>query len=174
MARVTLTSQVATLTSQVADLQRELELAKRQLADVTTEKGVLLESNIAKDQRIDLLKSEVAACHDEMAKFESAIESYAHRCDALEELVSTKQEPQPQRPVTVPKPLPSSDAVVESAPSIEITDLDRAIWRKFQALPREQRLAIIEFARPIVGHVGIHNIVTVRAAWHESQAQSVA
>lgn len=168
MARVTLSAQVSALTSQVADLQRELELTKRQLADTTTEKGILLESNIAKDQRIDLLESEVADCHDEMSKLESAIESWASRCDALEAMVATKSAPQAQRQASASKPLPSP-AAVESAPTIEVTDFDRAMWRKFQALPRETRLEIIAFARPEWGHVGIHNITEVRAAWRAAK-----
>lgn len=168
MARITLSAQVSALTSQVADLQRELELTKRQLANAATEKGVLLESNTAKDQRIDLLKSEIADCHDEMAKLESALESYAHRCDALEEIVSTQSASQPQCQVVASRPLPSS-TVVESAPTIEVSNFDRAMWRKFQELPRETRLEIIDFARPEWGHVGIHNIVEIRAAWHNAK-----
>lgn len=171
MARVTLTSQVATLTSQVADLQRELELTKRQLADALTEKGALLSQLASQEQDIPHhFQESYATLTDErnalIAENQRLVESCvaAHeRCDALEAIVA-KSMPQPQRQAAASKPLPSP-AVVESASTIEITDLDRAMWRKFQALPREQRLAIIEFARPEWGHVGIHNITEVRAAW---------
>lgn len=54
-----------------------------------------------------------------------------------------------------------------TTPVISITDSDKAVWSKFQALSREQRMVIINWARPQFGHVGINNIIQVRAAWHE-------
>ena len=172
MARVTLTSQVATLTSQVADLQRELELTKRQLADAMTEKGVLLNQLASQEPEIpQAFKESYATLVDErnqlIAENQRLVESCAaayQRCDALEAIVATKSAPQSQRQVSDSKPLPSP-AVVDAAPTIQVSDFDRAMWRKFQELPRETRLEIIDFARPEWGHVGIHNITEIRAAW---------
>jgi chromosome segregation ATPase len=152
----------------VSDLARELEMVKRQLADATTQVGILMSQLEASNQRAKSIEDDRDALAVENERLESAVESYAHRCDALEELVSTKQVAQPQRQATAPKTT-ASTAVVESAPTIEVTDFDRAMWRKFQELPRETRLEIIAFARPEWGHVGIHNIVEIRAAWHNAK-----
>lgn len=167
MARVTLKSQAIV----IAQLEA-------QVAELTTQVGVLMSQLEASNQRIKTITND---CDDLIAendrlvaesnRLESTVESYAHRCDALEEIVATKSAPQPQRPVTAPKPLPSP-AVVDAAPTIEVSDFDRAMWAKFQALPREQRLEIIAFARPEWGHVGIHNIVEIRAAWRAAKPLS--
>lgn len=176
MARVTLTSQVASLTAQVADLQRELELTKRQLADAMTEKGALLGQLATQESEIPQhFQESYAALMDERNQLitenqrltESCIAAY-ERCDALEAIVAAKSAPQPQRQAVAPSPLPSP-AVVDTAPTIEVSDFDRAMWSKFQALPRETRMEIIQFARPEWGHVGIHNIVEIRAAWHAAK-----
>lgn len=166
MARVTLTSQVATLTSQVADLQRELELTKRQLADALTEKGALLSQLASQEQDIPHhFQESYATLTDErnalIAENQRLVESCvaAHkRCDALETIVAKS---------SAPKPAP---AQVELAPVVQITDADRRVWAAFQALPREKRQSYYEFARSTVGHLGIHNIVAVREAYLAQQA----
>lgn len=157
MSRVTLKSQ--------AIIIAQLEA---QVAELTTQVGVLMSQLEASNQRAKSIADDRDALALENERLESAVESYAHRCDALEELVSTKSAPQPQRQAVTPKPLPSP-VMVESAPTIEVSDFDRAMWRKFQDLPREQRLEIIQFARPEWGHVGIHNIVEIRAAWRAAK-----
>lgn len=160
MARVTLKSQaiiISQLTAQVAELTTQVGVLMSQLQAAQQDVPHHLQERIATlvDERNELIA-------ENQRLTESCIAAY-ERCDALEAIVATKSAPQPQRQAAAPSPLPP--AVVESAPTIEITDLDRAMWRKFQALPREQRLAIIEFARPEWGHVGIHNITEIRAAW---------
>lgn len=88
------------------------------------------------------------------------------RCDKLEEIVANSK---PVSALRKPAPKPQP-ATAELAPVIQISDADRVFYAKFKALPREVRLAIIAFARPQFGNVGIDNIIAVRAAWHESQA----
>lgn len=150
MARVTLKSQaiiISQLTAQVAEL--------------TTQVGVLMSQLQAAQQDVPHhLQERIATLVDE--RNELIIENQ-RLCDALEAIIASTSAPQPQRQ-PAPKPLPSP-AVVESAPTVEVSDFDRAMWAKFQALPRERRLEIIAFARPEWGHVGIHNIAEVRAAW---------
>lgn len=175
MSKITAKSTKSAILAAYEDAIRELELVKRQLADVTTEKGVLLNQLATQEAEIPQhFQESYAALADErnalIAENQRLVESCAaayQRCDALEAIVAAKSALQPQRQ-PAPKPLPSP-AVVDAVPSIQVTDLDRATWRKFQALPREQRLAIIEFARPEWGHVGIHNIAEVRAAWRAAK-----
>lgn len=174
MSAINTKSTKAQILSAYNDLQRELELVKRQLQDALTEKGALL-SQLAQEQDIPHhFQESYATLTDErnalIAENQRLVESCvaAHeRCDALEAIVA-KSATQPQRQVTAPKPLPSP-AVVDAAPTIEVSDFDREMWAKFQALPRETRLEIIQFARPEWGHVGIHNIVQVRAAWRAAK-----
>lgn len=162
MPRVNLSTQVAALTAQVADLQRDLELTQRQLQDCLTEKGALLSQNAA-------LKDEVSTCHDELAKLEAAVESYAHRCDALEELLASKSKIPAKPKSPAPKPqVPVSE--LEAQPVVQITDADKRVWAAFNSLPREKRQSYYEFARATVGHLGIHNIAAVREAYLAKQA----
>jgi hypothetical protein len=167
MARVTLKSQAIIIDQLTA-----------QVAELTTQVGILMNQLQAAQQVQDVpqhLQESYATLVDErnelIAENQRLTESCvaAHeRCDALEAIIAAKSASQPQRQVTAPKPLPSP-AVVDAAPTIEVSDFDRAMWCKFQALPRETRLEIIAFARPEWGHVGIHNIVEIRAAWHNAK-----
>lgn len=163
MARVTLASQAIIIAQLTADLN-----------DSRTQVGVLMNQLATQEPEIpQAFKESYATLVDERNELiienqrltESTIAAH-ERCDALEAIVATKSAPQPQRQAAVSKPLPSP-AVAESAPVISITDSDKAVWSKFQALSREQRMVIINWARPQFGHVGINNIIQVRAAWHE-------
>ena len=169
MSRITLKSQsviIAQLEAQVAEL--------------TTHKGILMNEVACLSQElspndVDLLHEQIALQADEIntltqdnARLVQSCEAAHTRCDVLEELLVQAVD---VRPVVKSAPLMTvAPTVIESQPTVEITAQDRAFYAKFKALPREQRLAIIDFARPLVGHVGIHNIMTVRAAWRESQA----
>lgn len=136
--------------------QERIEQLERNAADDLRRIGVMMYEANVQAQRIVELEAEMATMFSK---------------SELEELIAL--EATYVKPVTAPKrQVPAS--VVESQPTIEINDFDRAMYAKFKALPREQRLAIIEFARPSFGHVGIHNIAEVRAAWHEYQAQQSA
>ena len=178
MSKITMKTNKTDMFAAYQDAIRELELVKRQLADVTTEKGVLMNQLQAAQQLQDIpqhLQESYATLVDErnelIAENQRLVDSCvaAHeRCDALEAIVAAKSAPQLQRQVTASKPLPSP-AVADAAPTIQVSDFDRAMWAKFQALPRETRLEIIAFARPEWGHVGIHNIVEVRAAWRAAK-----
>ena len=179
MSKITMKTNKTDMFAAYQDAIRELELVKRQLADVTTEKGVLLNQLAAQEPAIpQAFEESYAALVDErnelIAENQRLTESCvaAHeRCDALEAIIATKLAPRSPKPA--PKPLPVS-AEVELAPVVSVTDADKAIWSKFQRLSREERMTIINWARPQFGHVGINNIIQVRAAWHEFQAQSVA
>jgi hypothetical protein len=174
MSKITMKTNKTDMFAAYEDAIRELELTKRQLADTTTEKGVLMNQLATQEPEIpQAFKESYATLVDERNQLiienqrltESCVAAH-ERCDALEAIVATKSAPQPQRQAAVSKPLPSP-AVAESAPVISITDSDKAVWSKFQALSREQRMVIINWARPQFGHVGVHNIIEVRAAWHE-------
>lgn len=176
MSKITAKSTKSAILAAYEDAIRELEMVKRQLADAMTEKGVLLNQLATQEPAIpQAFEESYATLADERNELiienqrltESCVAAY-QRCDALEAIVAAKSAPQPQRQVTAPKPLPSP-AVVDAAPTIQVNDFDRAMWAKFQALPRETRLEIIAFARPEWGHVGIHNIVEIRAAWHNAK-----
>lgn len=175
MSKITMKTNKTDMFAAYQDAIRELELTKRQLADAMTEKGVLLNQLAAQEPAIpQAFEESYAALVDErnelIAENQRLVESCvaAHeRCDALEAIVA-KSAPQSQRQVSDSKPLPSP-AVVDAAPTIQVGDFDRAMWAKFQALPRETRLEIIAFARPEWGHVGIHNITEIRAAWHNAK-----
>lgn len=161
MSAINTKSTKAQILSAYNDLARELELTKRQLADVTTEKGILM-------SEVQILKQS----YDEVEAKLISVEANTFTRAEVEELIALEvadmatkpPASQPKRPA--PKPLPSP-AQVEMSPIISITDADKAIWSKFNALPREKRLAIINWARPQFGHIGINNIIEIRAAWHE-------
>lgn len=155
-----LSAQVAELTTQVGVLMSQLEASNQARASLQDERDTLAMTDCIPQH----FQEAYATLVDE--RNELIIENQ-RLCDALEAIIASTSAPQPQRQ-PAPKPLPSP-AVVESAPSIQVTDLDRATWRKFQALPRETRLEIIAFARPEWGHVGIHNIAEIRAAWHNAK-----
>ena len=143
MSRITLKSQ-ALIISQL----------EAQVAELTTTKGVLM--------------NEVNALTQDNARLTESNDAAHKRCDELEGLLVQAVE---SRPVVKSEPrMTVAPDVIQSQPTVEITAQDRNVWAKFQALPREERLNIIAFARPIVGHVGIHNIIQVRAAWHQAQA----
>ena len=178
MARVTLSSQVATLTSQVADLQRELELTKRQLQDAMTEKGALLNQLAVQEPSIPQAFQEAHATlvdeHKQLiAENQRLVESCiaAHeRCAILEAIVAASPKsapPAPKKPAPKPQ-VPVSE--IESQPVIQLTDEDRRLWTAFKALPRERRNAYYEFAHTTVGHLGIDNIRAVREAYLAKQA----
>lgn len=142
--------------SQLIDLVAQLE---RNAEDDRRRIGVMMYEANVMTQRIVELEAEVS-------KLEDSVESYQDRCDTLEAMIAKPSAPvqAPKRPS--PKSMPIS-AEFQSEPVIEVSDFDKAMYRKFKALDRSVRLAIIEFARPQFGHVGVHNIIEVRAAWHE-------
>lgn len=176
MSKITMKTSKTDMFAAYQDAIRELELVKRQLQDALTEKGALLSQLASQEAEIPHhFQESYATLTDErnalIAENQRLVESCvaAHeRCDALEAIVAAKSASQPQRQVTAPKTT-ASPAVVDAAPTIEVSDFDRAMWAKFQALPRETRLEIIAFARPEWGHVGIHNITEIRAAWHNAK-----
>jgi predicted nucleic acid-binding Zn-ribbon protein len=175
MARVTLKSQaiiISQLTAQVAEL--------------TTQVGVLMSQLQAAQQDVPHhLQERIATLVDERNKLiaenqrltEAAV-AVTEELDAAKERLAKQGQviaAQPKSaPPVLPKPAPKPQAPVSDiesvSPVIQITDADREVYRKFNALPREQRLAIIAWARPTFGNVGIDNIQAVRAAWHESVA----
>lgn len=158
MARVTLKSQsivIAQLTAQVAELTTQVGVLMNAL-----EESNQLRSSL-QDERDDLIIENRRLVESTIAAHE--------RCDVLEAMVVKPSTPAQATRKPAHKPEPVS-AEVESAPIVEISDFDIAMYRKFKALDRSVRLAIIEFARPQFGHVGVHNIVEVRAAWHDEQA----
>jgi hypothetical protein len=145
MARTTLKSQAIVIDQLTA-----------QVAELTTQVGVMMSALEESNQSRKQLSDER--------------DCLAVRCDVLEGIVATsKPSSQPKKPA--PKPLPVS-AEVLSQPVVSITDADRSIWAKFQAMTREQRNEVYVWARATgLGHVGINNIIEVRAAWHEFQRQ---
>lgn len=164
MARITLKSQAIV----IAQLEA-------QVAELATEKGILLSQLEERNQQVKLLNDEVECLKQSYDQIEAQLidaEANKFTRDEVNQLIelevadrmATKPPASPKKPA--PKPLPSP-AQVESAPVIQITDADRDVYRKFNALPREQRLTIINWARPKFGHIGMHNIQAVRAAWHE-------
>jgi len=165
------------------DAIRELELVKRQLADAMTEKGALLSQLASQEAEIpQAFQESYAALVDERdeliaenQRLTEAAVAATEELDAAKEriakqgqVIAAQPKSAPLSPKPAPKPLPVS-AEVELAPVVSVTDADKAIWSKFQALPRETRLEIIAFARPQWGHVGIHNITEIRAAWHNAK-----
>lgn len=156
MARVTLKSQAIIIDQLTA-----------QIDELRTQVGVLMSALEESNQRAKSLQDEIDDANSEL-----------FTRDEVEQLIEIAiVDHQADMAIAAPKssvkPM-AAPAVVESAPTIEVSDFDRAMYRKFQALDREQRLAIISFARPTFGHVGIHNIVDVRAAWHEYRQQQSA
>ncbi len=139
------------------DLARELELTKRQLADVTTEKGILMSEVQILKQSYDEVESQLVAAEAQIKRQGQVIAAQP----------KTAPPASPKKPA--PKPLPSP-AQVEMAPVVQITDADRRVWAAFNALPREKRQSYYEFAHTTVGHLGIHNIVAVREAYLAKQA----
>lgn len=181
MSKITAKSTKSAILAAYEDAIRELELVKRQLADVTTEKGVLLNQLAAQEPAIpQAFEKSYAALVDERneliaenQRLTEAAVAVTEELDAAKEriakqgqVIAAQPKSAPLKPA--PKPLPVS-AEVESQPIVEVNDFDRAMYAKFQALPRETRLEIIDFARPEWGHVGIHNIVEIRAAWRAAK-----
>lgn len=144
------------------DAIRELELVKRQLAETTTEKGILMSEVQILKQSYDEVEAKLISV--EANTFTRAEVEELIALEVADRMATKPPASQPKRPA--PKPLPSL-AQVEMAPVISITDADKAIWSKFQRLSREERMTIINWARPQFGHIGMHNIQAVRAAWHE-------
>lgn len=181
MTRVTLKSQaiiiaqleaqVAELTTQVGILMSQLEASNQARASLQDERDTLAMTDCIPHH----LQERIANLVDERNQLivenqrltESCIAAH-ERCDALEAIVAAKPVPQPQLQAATPKTT-VPPAVADTAPTIQVTDFDRAMWRKFQELPRETRLEIIDFARPEWGHVGIHNITEIRAAWRAAK-----
>lgn len=155
-------SEIAQLKTQVGVLMSQLEASNQARASLQDERDTLAMTTDCIPQHF---QESYANLVDERDKL---ITENQRLCDALEAIIASTSALQPQRQVSDSKPLPSP-AAVDAAPSIEVTDFDRAMWRKFQELPRETRMEIIAFARPEWGHVGIHNITEVRAAWRAAK-----
>jgi hypothetical protein len=156
-----LESEVETLKGCYDDVEQQLIAAEaqinRQQSDIPS--SVIEQVAVLTDERNALII-------ENQRLVESCIAAH-QRCDALEAIIAS-QPTAPAQPKPAPKPQPArpaSDDIVGDV--IQITDADRSVYRKFKALPREQRLAIFAWARPQFGHIGIHNIQAVRAAWHE-------
>lgn len=178
MSKITVKSTKSVILAAYEDAIRELELTKRQLADVTTEKGILLSQLEERNQQVKLLNEEVELLKQSYDEIEAQlIDAEANKFTRaeVEELIAlevadrmaTKPPASPKKPAPKPQ-IPVSE--IESQPAVEITDTDRRVWSAFKALPREKRQAYYEFARATVGHLGIHNIVAVREAYLAKQA----
>lgn len=153
----------------MARKSQALIAAESEIAQLKTQVGVLMSQLEASNQARKALQDERDDLIIENQRLVESCVAAHERCDALEAIVAAQPKSAPCSPKPAPKPLPAS-AEVESESVIEVSDLDKAMYRKFKALDRSVRLAIIEFARPQFGHVGVHNIVEVRAAWHDEQA----
>lgn len=117
-----------------------------QVAELTTEKGILL-------SEVTMLQSELAASKEVIARQGQVIAARPKSAPPVA----------PRKPAT--KPLPSP-AQVEVEPAIQITDRDKIVYAKFQALPRDQKQAYYDFAHSNgFGHLGIHNVNEIRVAF---------
>ena len=137
--------------------QAQFDSLAAQVAALTTQVGILMNSLEASNQvRVDLQDERDAL----IAENEQLI-------------IILSSQAQTSAPVakSAPRMTIASTVVESQAPIVSITDADKAIWSKFQRLSREERMTIINWARPIYGHVGINNIIEIRAAWHEYQCQ---
>jgi len=165
----------------MARKSQALIAAESEIAQLKTQVGVLMSQLEASNQARKALQDERDDLIIENERLVEAAIAVTEELDAAKErlakqgqvIAAQPKSAPPVLPKPAPKPLPVS-AEIELAPVVSVTDADKAIWSKFQRLSREERMTIINWARPQFGHVGIHNIVTVRAAWHEFQAQSVA
>lgn len=161
MSKITVKSTKSQILAAYEDAIRELELVKRQLAETTTEKGILMSEVTALKSEVQILKESYDEVESQLVAAEAQIKRQGQVIAAQPK---TAPPASPKKPA--PKPLPSP-AQVELTPVVQITDADKAVWAKFQRLSREERMTIINWARPKFGHIGIHNIISVRAAWHE-------
>lgn len=160
------------------DLARELELTKRQLADAMTEKGVLLNQLAIVRQESEHFEVEAGQALQALEAANQVRAELQDERDALivenEQLITIlSKQPQVTAPVAKPAPrMTVAATVVESqAPVIQITDHDKAVYAKFQALPREQKQAYYDFAHSNgFGHLGIHNVNAVRVAFLAAKA----
>ena len=176
---------IAQLERNAQDDQRRIGVMMYDIREMSVKIEALESEVIALS--VDLDESQVKACELETRVHELEVEVGDMYTDedvaAIEaELVAAKEQIAKQgrviaaQPKSVPQPKTIASksiapvAVVEFAEVIQITDADKAIWSKFQRLSREERMTIINWARPQFGHVGINNIIQVRAAWHEFQA----
>ena len=157
------------------DLIALVEKLERNAEDDRRRIGVMMYEANQLQHRVNELESEVEDLSSQLSdinedELTDTIESQRDIIKAQAERIKllSRKVAQPQRQVIASSPLPSP-AVVDAAPTIEVSDFDRAMWSKFQALPRETRLEIIQFARPEWGHVGIHNIAEIRAAWRAAK-----
>ena len=148
MARVTLKSQ--------AIIIAQLEA---QVAELTTTKGILM-------SEVESLKQELSDVqHNTFTRDEV---NQLIELEVADRMATKPPASQPKRPA--PKPLPAP-AAFDSAPVISITDADKRVWSKFQALPREQKQAYYDFAHNNgFGHLGIHNVNQVRVAFLAAKA----
>lgn len=166
MSKITVKSTKSVILAAYEDAIRELELVKRQLAETTTEKGILM-------SEVQILKQS----YDEVEAKLISVEANTFTRDEVNQLIelevadrmATKPPAsQPKRPAPKPAPAP---AAVDSAPVISITDADKRVWSKFQALPREQKQAYYDFSHANgFGHLGIHNVNAVRVAFLAAKA----
>lgn len=146
-------------------------LKKSQLIDLVAQ----LERNAEDDRRrIGVMMYEANQLQHRVNELEAEVEILKESYDEVEaQLIAPEAQVKRQgmviaaQPKAAPKPQPAPAEVESESPVIQITDSDRAVWAKFQALSREQRMVIINWARPQFSHVGINNIIQVRAAWHE-------
>lgn len=152
----------------VQQLERNAEDDRRRIGVMMYEANQLQHRVNELESEVEILKSSYDDVEAQLIAAEAQVKRQGQVIAAQPKTASPAS---PKKPA--PKPLPSP-AQVELAPVVQITDADKAIWSKFQRLSREERMTIINWARPQFGHVGINNIIQVRAAWHEFQAQSVA
>ena len=153
-----------------AQLEILVDQLERQVEDDRRRIGVMMYEANVMAQRIVELENEIGSTVDDADEIDRLSDIVKCQADRIK-LLSQKVAAQPKRAFTAPA-VKAVALVEDAALTVEVTDFDRAMYAKFKALDRSVRLAIIEFARPQFGHVGIHNIVDVRAAWHEYQQQS--
>lgn len=153
-----------------SDLIVLVEQLKRNAEDDRRRIGVMMYEQNVMTQRIIQLEAELEGVvddADEIDRLTDIVKTQAARIKLLSQKVAAQPKSAPVQATSKPAPV---SAEVELAPVVNITDADKAIWSKFQRLSREERMTIINWARPQFGHVGINNIIQVRAAWHEFQA----
>ena len=171
MSKITVKSTKSVILAAYEDAIRELELVKRQLAETTTEKGILLSQLEERNQQVKLLNDEVELLKESYDEIESQLVAAEAQIKRQGQVIAASPKSAPPASPKKPAPKPSVPvSAIEAQPVVQITDADRRVWSAFNALPREKRQAYYEFARATVGHLGIHNIVSVREAYLAQQA----
>ena len=142
-------------------LRREVEVLKDSYDDIERQL-------ICAEEKIEFLESRVEKCNATIEDLHVEIEYLKEPKAVASDSPTPVAAAAPPAPVEAPRPSrPLAAPPSEDAPTIGISDEDRDLWSKFTKLSRDKRLAIIGWARPRFGFVGIWNIKAVRDAWHE-------